>query len=447
MTTPLREVALYHYLYLALTLEQGSGPQQWTEAQWQEQGLAPLRHWGQWLGQEIDPAGLPHPAAKASEKATPLFNSNGWQAGPGSLVGQALLQQQGDSLQYLLALGQEGPAGADSWPTLQAGRFAPPPSLTSSQFWLGQLSCYAAIIPNLATAQTTAETLLPGRTPLRCHYFDWGGWLFDRPGLPDQLALFYPDESAERAASPWLNDYLPALGLAGHKIAHQYQRRYREGLWPELLAAEQNLRRILHQPRPEPTNFREAQTRLAQIAQAYHPFGLAIGHFERVQQGIMINQHNLQQVSQDPAGGFVAALLAAADRANQQMAADRAFFQATIQETELTLGALQIEVDILRGQEEQRENELQAAENKLSERRNLLLGLVGLALALGEFVSPEATYQGLCWVVTAIGRTCSPAETLPIALVFLRLLTVIVGSGLLLLIWQVRGKWQVARGK
>lgn len=336
----------------------------------------------------------------------------------------------GDAVTCHLGYGRSGAADAQTWTRLDAGVWLAPEPLRDSPFYLGQTVCYAGRAASAADGRRQAEQLLPGAGgDLRLASLPWGGWLYDRVGLPDRLALFYPDDDAsEQAAGRFLNQVLPDLAVLAHKVSHQYSHTYWQRLRPQLAQEEQALSQVLLRGRALAQNLTGLEGQLEAIAAAYGLYAAGLGQFAQAMQGVRVNATNLEEEMGRlglPATGALLAWRQGAAVAVAQMQADKAFYEATVQEAEVTLRTLQIQVDLQRGQ-------IEAEENRLAERRNWWLAVIGILLALGEYVDRELAYSVLCRVVTGLGRVCDPMAQLPgLALPLLRL-ALVVGVGLLL---------------
>lgn len=434
------EAMLHHYVFLAATLEQAGGqPHSLADAGWPAWPQAALAWQQAWLGRAAEPPAVPTDLATNSHTASQLYPAGGparWQRGNDGYAAFAVIRQHQDTVTLHLAGGQAGQATAETWAHLTAGRWQPP---TASSLYLGQTLCFAGRISELGAATETAGQVLPGARPLRVTELAWGGRLFDRPGLADYLALFYPDNDAmEAQAGVFLNESLPLLALAAHKVAHQYDRMYEGQLRARLNGHEQALAQVLLRAQAPGADTAALDRQLAAIAGAYGQFAADLGQFERIQQTVRVNAANLSQaLAELPAtAGPLAAWHGAVQRAVAQLQADEDYLRAIVQEAEVTLQTLQIRTDLERAELEEEENRLTAKENRLAERRNLILAAIGVILALGEFVSSEAAYQVLCFVVGAIKRSCTPAADLGFGLMLMRLLLAALGAGLIYLVWR-----------
>lgn len=438
----LREAMTHQYLFLALSLEDAAGAQKLPASVWQAWQQGALEHQQTWLGTGgTTPAAgqLPDVETGRQQLYPPDQQLARWQRGAEEYAAFAFAQAVGDAVTLHLGYGRSGAADAETWTRLGEGVWPAPEALRDSPFYLGQTICHAGRAGSEADGWQQAEHLLPGEGggELRLALLPWGGWLYDRVGLPDRLALFYPDEdAAEQAAGRFLNQVLPELSLLAHKVSHQYSRTYGQRLRPRLGQQEQALSQVLLGARALAQDLTGLEGQLHSIATAYGRYAAELGQFEQAMQGVRVNAANLEEEMGRqglPAAGGLLAWRQGAAAAVAQMQADKAFYQATIQEAEVTLRTLQVQVDLLRGQ-------IEAEENRLGERRNWWLAVIGILLALGEYVDRDLAYSVLCGVVTLIGRTCDEMNDLPgLALPLVRV-GIVAGVGLLL--WVVVRLWR-----
>ncbi len=439
-----REAMAHHYLFLALSLENAAAIEKLPASVWLAWQQGALEHQQGWLGTDgIIPAAAPLPDTDTGPRQQlypPDQQPARWQRGADEYAAFAFAQAAGDAVTIHLGYGRSGAADAATWARLEAGVWSAPQLLRDASFYLGQTVCYAGRAASAADGQRQAEQLLPGvGGDLRLASLPWGGWLFDRVGLPERLALFYPDDDgAEQTAGRFLNQVLPELSLLAHKVSHQYSRAYWQRLRPQLAQEEQALSQVLLRGRALAQDLTGLEGQLQAIAAAYGRYAAGLGQFAQTMQGVRVNAANLEEeVGRRglPEAGALRAWRQGAAGAVAQMQADKAFYEATVQEAEVTLRTLQIQVDLLRGQ-------IEAEENRLAERRNGWLAVIGILLALGEYVDRELAYSVLCRVVTGMGRVCDPMTQLPgLALPLLRL-ALVVGVGLLL--WGGLRLWRRA---
>ncbi|GAB4157514.1 MAG: hypothetical protein Fur0021_26490 [Candidatus Promineifilaceae bacterium] len=428
-----REAMVHHYLFLARSLENAAAVEKLPASVWQAWQQGALKHQQTWLGTGgTTPAAAQLPGVEVGRQQLypPDQQPARWQRGANEYAAFAFAQAAGDAVTIHLGYGRSGAADAATWARLEAGVWFAPEPLPDSPFYLGQTICYAGRAASATDGRRQAEQLLPGvGGDLRLASLPWGGWLYDRVGLPDRLALFYPDDdAAEQAAGRFLNQVLPDLAVLVHKVSHQYSRIYWQRLRPQLEQREQALSRVLLRGRALAQNLTGLEGQLGSIAAAYGHYAADLGQFAQAMQGVRINAANLEEemgwLGLPPAGALLAWRQGAAV-AVAQMQADKAFYEATVQEAEVTLRTLQIQVDLQRGQ-------IEAEENRLTEWRNGWLAVIGILLALGEYVDRELAYSLLCAVVTGMGRVCDPMDQLPgLALPLLRV-GIVAGVGLLL---------------
>lgn len=454
----LREAALYQYVFVAAQVETEAGGLRSPDPHRLLALLAAaVRHPYSWLGQPL-PDGEPAialPAADGRRRVARLYPRpdapSRWSL-HGRWAAYAEVYLHNGALSLRLAYGCQGDADAETYARLAD---APWP-LPDDEFLRGQSLCYAGRVPDLAAASAEAARLLPGDPhPLRRADLPLAdgcvAWLFDRVGLPDRLALFYPDDDrAEEQVGPYLNAILPDLLLSLHKIAHQYGRGYEAALRPLLAAREAALARVLAgfeptaaepaeplQPSPSPARGRdevEALDReLTALAAAYHAFARELALFDRLAQAVRVNLLNLREGFAEhglPRQGPPAAWLTAAERAASQMEADEGFYRARVRQAEMALAALQVRAEVERARLEQ-------AEDRRDRQRNLLLGFIAVALALGQVLSDAAVAELLGWVL-GVAPVALPAWG-----VLLAKLGLVVGVGLLAVgIIAAIGRWR-----
>ncbi|MCA9941549.1 MAG: hypothetical protein KC418_23075 [Anaerolineales bacterium] len=436
-----REAMMHQYLFLALSLETIAGTEKMPAPSWRTRVQEVLEYQSAWLGQDataLPTIDLLHSETDKVQLYPPGGQAARWQPGADAYAAFAFVQAEGDAVTLHLACGHAETAQPDAWTRLQEGSWPVAEPLRHDRFYLGQTICFAARVVAETDARRLAEDLLPGvGGDLRLASLPWGGWLYDRVGLSDQLALFYPDDDlSEQAATRFLNEILPRLSLLTHKVSHQYSRTYWQLLRPQLIQQEQNLSQVLLRTRAPGQDLAELENQLQDIATAYGQYAVELGQFARAVQGVNVNAANLQnEVGRAalPLAGVLLAWQQGLAVAVAQMQADKAFYQATIQEAEVTLRTLQIQVDLLRGQ-------LEAEENRLAERRNWWLAVIGVLLTLGEFIDREVAYSAMCGVVNALGRMCDPADTVPGWA--LSLIRVGIILGIALLVWGGSQLWR-----
>ena len=430
-----REAALYRYISLAIQVEGEAGELQAAEPAWLQAALAAaVRHPYEWLGRPL-PADQPAVVLPSNTERRrvrrlypPAEEGLAW-ADNGRWAAYAQVHLANGMVALRLAYGCRGEADAATWERL-AQAAAGLPALADERFFRGETLCLAGRVPDPAAAEAAAACGLPAdpAQPAALRRADLPladgrvAWLFDRPGLPDRLACFYPDDdAAEAAIAPFFNAALPDLLLSLHKIAHQYGRGYEQALRPLLAARERPLAAVLAQEAPPAGDVAALDARLQALAGAYNAFARELAIFDRLAQAVRVNLLNLRQGFAEhglPQAGPLAAWLTAAERAAGQMEADDGFYRARVRQAEMALAALQVQADIERAHLEQEENRRDA-------QRNLLLGLIAAVLALGQVMSDAVVGEFLGRLIRGLGRT--PLDPMPAGLVFLTKLLLVTG--------------------
>lgn len=416
MTAPtgIREAALYQYTFLTTDLESPTGdilhPEQGDLIAMLRQAVHCVHNW---LGRPVDAAQLltSLPLLNERRQELPVYPADGcseWLHTENERwAGYLFARVKNNSLILQLAYNRRGLADEETWPHLQTGLFCAP---VEEQFSLGQTLCFAGRVADLDVATAEAARLLPGDPyPLRRADLPLAdgrrAWLFDRVGLPDRLALFYPDDdAAERLVAPYLNTVLPDLLLFLHKIAHQYGRGYEATLRLLLAEQERALARVLAQDLPPAGDVDGLDARLTALADAYTAFARELAGFDRLAQAVRVNLLNLREGFAEhglPQEGPLAAWLTAAERAAAQLEADEGFYRARVRQAEMALAALQVRAEVERARLEQEED-------RRDRRRNLLLGFIAAVLALGQVLSDAAVAEVLGWAL-GVAPTALPA--------------------------------------
>lgn len=409
MITPMvREPVLYQYVFLAAAAEDEAGHILRLTDELALRLLRPgLRHLYAWLGRPPDeaPPVLHIPSDDERRKTMRLYPPPGrpadwirnapWAAYP-------LVETSDGTLIVTLAFARAGQADEQTWPRLREAEWATP---EPGRFYFGRTVCFGGRVPDVEAAAREAEAVLAGSLPLRHADLPGGLWLFDRPGLPDRLALFYADtDEAERLAAAFFNNILPPLALLLHKIARHYMQGYETAQRVALENKEHRLAAVLQQTRTPRQDLSALESQLHELAGAYNDFTGELATFERLQQTLRVNLINLREVFVEhnlPREGPLAARLAAAEKALQQLEADEGFYQAAVRRAQIALAALQAQADVERGQLEEIENRQREEQNRLAERRNLILGLIGVALGalgLAEVVNESVGELLLRWL-------------------------------------------------
>lgn len=435
----LREAVLYQYVFLTTQVESESGDLPRSDRAGLQSLLAQaVRHPYDWVG---DPLAAGAPAIdlslaaprRASQRLYPPPGGPSEWRSQNEWAAYADVQLSNGALCLQLAYACRGDAGAGVRQRLAAAPWPAP----GTEFLLGQTLCWGGRVPDLAAAIAEAELALPAGPappwPLRRSDLpldgDRAAWLFDRPGLPDRLAFFYPDDDeAEHAASAFFNAALPGLALSLHKIAHQYGRGYEQGLRPLLAEKERSLAAVLARTLPPPTGAELLDASLHKLAGAYNDFAADLAACDRLAQAVAVNLANLQAAFSEhalPRTGCLAPRLTAAEQAVQQLDADRGFFQARVNQAQIALSALQVQAEI-------EHNRLAAKETQQAGRRNLLLGLIAAVLALGQIVNDEVVLAFWRWLLAVFGQV--PLDPMPAAITFAIKLFLVFGASLLVVL-------------
>lgn len=436
----LREAVLYQYIFLTAQVEGEAGDLRRPDPAGLQAFLASaVRHPYDWLGAPLA-AGAPaidlSPASprRASQRLYPPPGAPSEWHSRKEWAAYADVQLGNGALCLQLAYACRGDAGDAVRERLAA---APWPLPGDTTFLLGHTLCWGGRVPDLAAAIAAAELALPADPaqpwPLRRSDLpldgDRAAWLFDRPGLPDRLALFYPDDDeAEHAASAFFNAALPGLALSLHKIAYQYGRGYEQGLRPLLAEKERSLAAVLARTLPPPAGASLLDASLHQLAGAYNDFAADLAARDRLAQAVAVNLANLQAAFSEhalPRTGCLAPRLTAAEQAVQQLDADRGFFQARVAQAQTALSALQVQAEI-------EHNRLATKETQEAERRNLLLGFIALVLALGQITNDEVVLALWRWLLAFFGQV--PLDPMPAAITFAIKLFLVLGASLLVVL-------------
>ncbi|MCS6847354.1 MAG: hypothetical protein RMN52_06530 [Anaerolineae bacterium] len=462
VTPVLREAALYQYVFFAAQVEGETGELRAPDPGWLQATLAAAaRHPYDWLGCPL-PAGQPAialPPADTRRRVVrlhpPPAERTAWSC-HGRRAAYAEIYLHNGVLSVRLAYGCRGDADDETYRRLAEAAWSPAEDDRTRDFLRGQTLCYVGRAAGPDAAQAIAARLLPAGAqawPLRRADLPLTGgstgspaghcaaWLFDRPGLPDRLALLYPDDDeAERQVAPYLNAALPELLLALHKIAHLYGRGYEAGLRPLLAERERALAAVLAGESAPAGGVNALDARLTELAEAYHAFARELAIFDRVTQAVRVNLLNLREHVAEyglPREGPPAAWLTAAERAAGQMEADEGFYRARVRQAEMALAALQVQAEVERAHLEQQED-------RRDRQRNLLLGFIAAMLALGQVIGDETIAELLR------GAGLTPAGPIPAALIFIARLALVLGVGLLVVgaLWalgRLRGRREQPR--
>lgn len=163
-------------------------------------------------------------------------------------AGFAHIRRTNGVLLLQLAFEHAGQSTPRDWSDLRDARWQPDAELKESCFFLGETTCYAGHAADAKQAELHAEEVLvrPSKKawPVRLVNLPFGGWLFDRPGLPDEIALFYPKQ-CEAGSGPLMNELLPQLALFTRKIVYQFKSSYDKVLRREIERREKELLKVL----------------------------------------------------------------------------------------------------------------------------------------------------------------------------------------------------------
>ncbi len=440
------EAVLYQYIFLSTQVEGEAGEPRRPDPTWLRSALAQaVRHPYDWLAAplaEDEPAiVVPEPSGRraAQRLYPPAGAPSDWRRN-GPWAAYADVQLSNGTLVVQLAYGC-GAAADDGVCRRLADAAWPLPD--DPGFLLGQTLCFGGRVADRAGAEAAAARFLPADPahpwPLRVAELSlgpgpdaatWVGWLCDRPGLPDRLAFFYPDDDeAERRASPFFNTVLPELALSLHKIAHQYGRGYEQGLRLILAEQERSLAGVLARVLPPPADAEGLDAALKEVAGAYNAFAAELATFDRLAQAVAVNLANLQAAFSEhglPRAGPLAVRLTAAERAAGQLEADRGFYAARVAQAQMTLAALGVQADIERAR-------IEREETRQAERQSLLLSFIAAVLALGQILNDAVVLAFLRWLLGLFGRV--PLEPIPAEVIFgVKLLVVLAVGGLLVLL-------------
>ncbi len=439
-STVLREAVIYQYVFLAASLEASGGRKRPPDANALSYLERVLDWQDRWL-HRAPPDGCPRPALAALDDADAelwLYPPNGevdWIAASdrkragftvARLTGGAILLQQG--------IGQPEEALPGVWDELRTGLWAPDQVLRESAHFLGCAVCYGGRVSDEEEARRQAEVVLCVRgsnqaVPVRCVPLSFGGWLCDRPGLRDTLALFYPDDpEAENAAGTYFNTIFPALLLYPYKVTHEYEREYEGNLRKRLEHQERILARVLAETRAPSNDLTRLEGQLKELAEAHGAFASDLASFQRLQQSVAVNAANLEEVFAThvlPRSGFLAARQARVTKDVRQMEADDRLYRAATTEADVSLRAIQVQAELERARVEREENDLTEKRNALLSFGSFIATILGTLIGVSNLVSDETGRALVNWWY---GK---PAEAVPsqFAVFIARLLlTVVIGA-------------------
>jgi hypothetical protein len=293
----------------------------------------------------------------------------------------------------------------DPWRDLRPALWTPPNAVRASPFYLGQLICYAGRVRDLPAAQAEARAVLsvgPGPPyPLREVAIPEAGWMFDCPGLIENLAMFYPDSDAtENRADHYFNTVLPELMLNALQVEHPYDRYWLRGFRDRLEEHERVLATVLHNTRGERADSESAidgdvvaalaklQNRTRAVAEAYGAFAAQLSTFRQLRHSVGINAENVARCFAEyalPEAGPLGAVRRAVTSNVGQLQADAAYYDTRVQEAEMALRALQGQVAVLQARLEEERNALADQRNKVMEKNVTHIKKVQTFLHLIEY--------------------------------------------------------------
>lgn len=419
---PLREAMLVQYVFFALAQESAAGELvHMPEAQLQAIVRQTVEQVRAWLG--LPGAGeLPitlHPPEGARVRIWPIYATGSLKNEAKRRVGFADARGHGDTLILQIGYGCRGPATNSAWDELRAACWSPP---ADGPAYLGQTLCYGGIVAETEEADRQAMTALDPKEPgeLRRCELPYG-WLYDHPQVPpgwladfrqpESLALFYPDEEAEKRAEAFFHGAMPLLSLYAHQAAREYWD-YERRLRPRLDESERTLARSLVAAAPSTSDLQVLEGRLHAIATAYASFGNHLSGFEGRRQSVAICVQNFDEAlkrSELPMAGPLAARQAALQRWLGRLEADEGYYRALVRHAEITLRGLQAAAEIRRAQAAEEEARAES-------RTNLWLALVAVTLAVGQIVSQDAADWVESWSGLRLGLTITRALFMTLAL-------------------------------
>jgi len=417
---PVREPMLVQYAFFALAQESAAGELVPTpEERLRETVRRAVQHVRAWLG--LPEAGeLPialHPPKDARLRIWSVYPSGLLEDEAGHRVGFVDARGHGDTLMLEIGYGHHGPAGDAPWDELRAALWSPP---ANDPAYLGQALCYGGIVAEEADRQAMAALAPTEPGELRRCELPYG-WLYDHPQAPpgwladfqqpELLALFYPDEEAEKRAGAFFHGAMPLLSLYAHQAAREYWD-YERRLRPRLDESERSLARSLAAMAPPASDLGVLEEQLHAIATAYAFFGNHLSGFEGRRQSVAICIQNFDETlkrSELPIAGPLAARQAALQRWLGRLEADGSYYRALVRRAEITLRGLQAAAEVKRAQAAE-------AEARAESRTNLWLALVGVALAVGQVVDQDAADWVQGWSGLHLGLTLTRALFMTVAL-------------------------------
>jgi hypothetical protein len=206
--------------------------------------------------------------------------------------------------------------------------------------------------------------------------------LADHPFL-----LLYPNRDAEAKAGDFLHELFPTLEIHRRKI-EALLAIYEEEMYPKAEGAEREVDAHLDLAAIRLEDLEHLEARLNGLAVRYTELADCISDIEKVKNTVSISRRNLEGHLERLFGGplpkddrmFIPFLERYRLR-EEQMEADLSYLRATLDEAEVAFDAIGTQVSIERGQ--------------IEGRTNLILGIVGASLAVGQVVDSELA--GLIW--------------------------------------------------
>ena len=448
-TGPLREAALVQYVFFALAQETAAGQiMRMPEARLGDLVRQTVEHVRAWLRlptQAEDPQIHTHPPEGARVRIWSVYHSELLKDEAGRRVGFVDARGHGDTLILEIGYGCHGPAEDEPWDKLRAALWSPP---ADDPAYLGQALCYGGIIAEEEAAARQAMAALAPTEPgeLRRCELPYG-WLYDHPQAPpgwladflqpEALALFYPDEEAEKKAGAFFHTAMPLLSMYAHQAAREYWD-YERGLRPRLDESERTLVRSLAATAVPASDLEALEKRLHAIATAYASFGNHLSGFEGRRLSVKISVSNFSETLKRhelPVAGPLAARQAALQRWLGRLEADEGYYRALVRRAEITLRGLQAAAEIKRAQAAE-------AEARAESRTNLWLAFIGFALGAGELITADTATSFLSWL-----GFVAPRPGWPEGIIFTTRLGLAFAFGLLGVgvAWAIQAVWRRLR--
>ncbi|HID10741.1 MAG TPA: hypothetical protein EYP17_05505 [Candidatus Latescibacteria bacterium] len=199
--------------------------------------------------------------------------------------------------------------------------------------------------------------------------------------------LLYPNREAEARASDFFHELFPALEIHRQKI-ERLLTPYEEEIYPRAEGAEREVDAQLDLAAIRLEDLEHLEARLNGLAVRYTELADCVSDILKMKNTISISRENLEGYLGRLFGGsppkddrmFLPSLERYRLR-EEQMEADLSYLRATLDEAEVAFQAIGAQVSIERGQ--------------IEGRTNLILGIIGAALAVGQVVDSELA--GLIW--------------------------------------------------